>query len=522
MKSRVVVWVAVVAGLGLWSGVAGARQQAPRVDYSAKQLSTVRYVKVANPSEDDRIGIGDPLVGVTLAMSADGSTLAVSTPHEDSAAVGVNGNQQDETSWDSGAAWVFVKSGNSWVQQAYLKPSNTQSSDKFGFSLALSGDGNTLAVGATLEDSASRGINGNGADNTAESSGAVYVFVRNGTSWSQQAYVKASNTDAGDQFGWSVALSHDGSTLAVGAQSEASAATGINGNQADNSAADAGAAYVYVRRGTTWTQQAYVKASNAQGGDRFGFCLALSGDGNTLGVCGYDEDGSATGINGVQDNGAGGSGSAYVFARRGVAWSQEAYVKASNTIANAAFGSAIAISADGNTLAVNAADEDSLSRGIDGDQSSIPVNEGSAGAVYIYGRTNGVWTQQAYVKSFNIGPLDLFGFRMALSADGSVLAAGAPGQAGGGRGINPYAHDFSAPESGAVYVFVRSGAKWTQQAYLKAPNSEEYDQFGSGVALSADGSVLAVASNGDDSGSKGPDGDPNDNSVRDSGAIFVF
>ena len=521
MRTRVVVWVTVAAGIGVWSGSAGARQ-ATRVDYTAKPLSAVRYLKVANPSEDDRIGVGDPLVGVTLAMSADGNTLAVSTPHEDSAAVGVNGNQQDETAWDSGAAWVFVKNGNSWVQQAYLKPSNTQSSDKFGFSLALSGDGNTVAVGATLEDSAARGINGNGADNTAESSGAVYVFVRNGTSWSQQAYVKASNADAGDQFGWSVALNHDGSTLAVGAQSEASASTGMNGNQADNSAPDAGAAYVYARRGTTWTQQAYVKASNAQGGDRFGFCLALSGDGNTLGVCGYDEDGAATGVNGVQDNGAGGSGSAYVFVRRGVAWAQEAYVKASNTIPNAAFGSAIAISADGNTLAVNAADEDSLSRGIDGDQSSIPVNEGSAGAVYIYTRTNGVWTQQAYVKSFNIGPLDLFGFRLALSGDGSMLAAGAPGQAGGGRGINPYPHDFSAPESGAVYVFARNAGKWSQQAYLKAPNSEEYDQFGSGVALSADGSVLAAASNGDDSGSKGMDGDPNDNTVRDSGAVFVF
>ena len=82
-----------------------------------------------------------------------------------------------------------------------------------------------------------------------------------------------------------------------------------------------------------WTQQAYIKASNAQGGDRFGFCLTLSGDGNTLGVCGYDEDGSATGVNGVQDNGAGGSGCAYVFVRRGAVWAQEAYVKASNTIA---------------------------------------------------------------------------------------------------------------------------------------------------------------------------------------------
>ena len=171
---------------------------------------------------------------------------------------------------------------------------------------------------------------------------------------------------------------------------------------------------------------------------------------------------------------------------------------------------------------MNAADEDSLSRGIDGDQSSVPVNEGSAGSVYVYGRTNGVWMQQAYVKSFNIGPIDLFGVRLALSRDGSVLAAGAPGQSGAGVGINPYPHDLSVHESGAVYVFTRTAGKWSQNAYLKAPNSEEYDQFGGGVALSGDGATLAGSSNGEDGGSKGADGNPHDNSVRDSGAVFVF
>jgi hypothetical protein len=198
-------------------------------------------------------------------------------------------------------------------------------------------------------------------------------------------------------------------------------------------------------------------------------------------------------------------------------------MKASNTIPNAAYGTAIAISADGNTLAVNAADEDSLSRGIDGDQSSVPVNEGSAGAVYVYGRTNGVWVQQAYVKSFNIGPVDLFGFRLAFSRDGNVLAAGAPGESGVGQGINPYPHNLTAHESGAVYVFVRNGGKWSQHAYLKAPNSEEYDQFGSALAISGDGATLAAASNGEDGGAKGVGGgDQHDNSVRDSGAVFVF
>ena len=518
------VTLLVIVGIGVsacWGDVA-ARQQT-RVDYNRKPLSAVRYLKVSNPGEDDRLGIGHALVGATLAISADGSTLAVSAPHEDSGATGVNGNQRDESAWDSGAAYVFVRTGNSWSQQAYIKPSNTEASDKFGFSLALSGDGTTLAVGATLEDSNARGIGGNQTDNSAESAGAVYVFVRNGSTWSQQAYVKASNADAGDQFGWSVALNRDGNTLAVGAQTEASAATGVSGDQADNSAADAGAVYVFTRNGTAWTQQAYVKASNAQAGDRFGFSLTLSGDGNTLAAGSYDEDGSAKGVNGVSDEGAPNSGAAYVFVRRGVTWTQEAYLKASNTVRNIAFGSAVALSADASTLAVGAVDETNLTRGIDGDQSSTPDNAISAGAIYVFGRTGGGWRQQAYVKSFNIGPTDLFGIRLALSADGSVLAAGAPGQSGGGRGFDAKPEDFTAPESGAVYVFQRAaGDTWSQHAYLKAPNSDEYDHFGSGVAISGNGAVLTAASDAEDSGANRVDGDQRDNSLRDAGAVFVF
>jgi hypothetical protein len=515
-----IVALALVCATG---GTAAARQQAPRVDFGSRPGSAIRYLKASNPGEDDRLGIGDPLVGVTMAMSADGNTLVVSAPGEDSAATGVNGNQDDNSAWDSGAAYVFVRTGNNWRQQAYLKPSNTQTSDRFGLALALSGDGATLVVGATLEDSNARGINGNQADNSAESAGAVYVFVRTGSTWSQQAYVKASNADAGDQFGWSVGLSHDGRTLAVGAQSEASAVSGVNADQADNAAADAGAVYVFTRNGTTWAQQAYLKASNAQGADRFGFCLSISGDGNALAVCSYDEDGGATGVNGPKNEGAPGSGSVYVFGRRGEMWTEDAYLKPSNTIRNQAFGSSVTMSADGSTLAVGSADETSLSRGVDSDQRQTVDNQISAGAVYVYGRTSGGWAQQAYVKSFNTGSVDLFGVRLALSQDGSVLVAGAPGQGGGGRGINPPNHlEFSAPESGAVYVFLRAAGKWSQHAYIKAPNSDEFDQFGGAVALSGNGAVLAAASSAEDGGSQGIGGDQSDNSVRDSGGFFVF
>ena len=278
---------------------------------------------------------------------------------------------------------------------------------------------------------------------------------------------------------------------------------------------------MFVRQGATWAQQAYIKSSNAQGGDRFGFSITLSADGNTLAVGSYDEDGGASGVNGVVNEEAPGSGAAYVFLRRATTWTQEAYVKQSTTVRNSALGSAIALSADGNTLAIGAVDETSLTRGIDGDENSKQDNTVSAGAIYVYARTGDGWRRQAYVKSFNIGPTDLFGMRLALSRDGSVLAAGAPGQSGGGRGFKANPQDFTAPESGAVYVFLRSAGRWTQHAYIKAPNAEAFDQFGSGVALSADGATMAVAANGDDSGS-GIDGNQNDNSVRDSGAVFIF
>ena len=129
--------------------------------------------------------------------------------------------------------------------------------------MAVSGD--TVVVGALWEDSSATGVNGNQSDNSAADAGAAYVFVRSGTTWSQQAYLKASNTGAGDYFGCSVAVSGD--TVVVGAYGEDSSATGVNGNQSDNSATDAGAAYVFVRSGTTWSQQAYLKASNTGADD---------------------------------------------------------------------------------------------------------------------------------------------------------------------------------------------------------------------------------------------------------------
>ncbi len=175
------------------------------------------------------------------------------------------------------------------AQQAYLKASNTGADDNFGNSVAVAGD--TVVVGAPLEDSNATGVDGDGTNNGASDAGAAYVFTRSGATWTQQAYLKASNTGASDQFGYSVAVAGD--TLVVGARFEGSNATGVDGNQADNNALEAGAAYVFTRSGATWSQQAYLKASNTGGGDRFGTSVAVTGDTVVIGALG--EASNATG-----------------------------------------------------------------------------------------------------------------------------------------------------------------------------------------------------------------------------------
>ncbi len=427
---------------------------------------------------------------------------------------------------------VTRQAGSGFAQQAYIKASNPDgvsgnsagAGDQFGYAVALSGDGNTLAVGATYESSNATGINGPQGNNLASESGAVYVFVRSGGTWVQQAYVKASNTDAGDSFGLSVALSDDGSVLAVGAFGEDSPASGVNGSQSGNTVANAGAVYVYTRSGGTWTQQAYLKQSHVPSGsavEYFGWSVALSSDGATLAVGAPNEDSNATGVNGNQVNAqASASGAVYVFTRSGSTWSQQAYVKASNTQANDQFGAAVRISGDGNTLAVGAPGEDSNATSIDGDQTSNAALH--AGAVYVFARAGGVWSQQAYVKASNANAGDEFGGVLALSGDGNTLAVGATYEDSASTGINGDQMSNAAADSGAVYVYSRTAATWSQQAYVKASNAAAEDRFGNSMALSGDGSTLVVGARDEDSIATGIDGDQSSNQARDSGAVYVF
>jgi hypothetical protein len=471
----------------------------------------IGYIKASNPDAHDHFGI-------SVALSADGKTLAVGSFGEDSDATGIDGDQTNNNLFGTGAVYVYIRNDSNWRQQAYIKASATQMGYGFGRVLSLSADGNTLAVGALGDSSSATGTEGEPtSDNSAMNSGAVYVYARNGDSWSQEAYVKASNTEEGDYFGSSVVLSADGNTLAVGAVGEDSNALGIEGDQTNNKAYGSGAVYVFSRENNSWAQQAYVKASNTGAGDDFGAAVALSANGNTLAVGAVGEDSAATGINGDEDdNSAEYAGAVYMFDRDANAWTQQAYVKASNSEKDDGFGSAVTLSADGDTLAVAAYGEDSADT-INGDENDNGAE--NAGAVYVFERDKNGWTQQAYVKASNTEGRDYFGNSVALSADGNTLAVSAYLEDSDATGIDGDQADNNAYDSGAVYVFGRANNSWAQQAYVKASNTEENDIFGYSVALSADGNTLAVGAVGEGSQLIG---DQTNNDAVAAGAVYLY
>jgi len=477
--------------------------------------ATVGYFKASNTGAGDLFGVG-------FALSGNGNFMAVGACCEDSNATGVDGDQSSNASSNSGAVYIFQRVGGVWTQQAYLKASNAGAGDRFGYSVALDGSATTLVVGAPEEDSAATGVNGNGADNSASNSGAAYVFVRGGSTWTQQAFLKASNTDADDDFGRVVAIVSDaGDTVAIAAQNESSAATGINGNGASNAAGQSGAVYVFARSGTSWSQQAYIKASNTDAGDQFGRSISLSGDG-LLAVGAWGEDSNATGVNnnaGQANNASANSGAAYVFGRNQQnAWVQLAYLKASNTGAGDFFGSSVVLS--GGTLAVGALGEASSATGVNGDQANNAAVE--SGAVYVFVESGNSWVQQAYVKASNAESGDRFGFSVALSGNGERLAVGAPIESSNATGVGGAENNNLTAESGAAYVFVRAGGSWSQLAYVKATNTGLDDTFGWLVALSDDGLTLAVGAPSEDGAATGINGDQTSNAAAGAGAVYLY
>jgi len=380
---------------------------------------------------------------------------------------------------DPGAVFVYRRvSDTTWVFEAELKASNGELGEGFGFSVAISGD--TIAVGSPGEGSGSPGVNGDQSDNSTPGAGAVYVFEYSGGTWTQQAYLKASNPDAGDQFGESVALDDD--TIVVGTSFEDS---GSVNDPTDDSASLAGAAYVFERTGSGWIQSAYLKASNVEAGDGFGQSVDVSGDTIVVGACCEDSNGPP------QDNSGHNPGAAYVFQRVGVLWFEVAYLKSPNPAISGFFGSAVAV--DGDRLIVGAV--------------------GTA-TVHVFERSRGAdWTEVASWSKV-VGD-----YARCVDVVGDVIVVGARTEAGAATGINGDESLTGFP-SGAAYVYRRFGGTWMQAAYVKASNPEGGDLFGWSVAVSPE--ALIVGAPVESSDASGIDGDQTNNNAPASGAAYLF
>lgn len=357
-------------------------------------------------------GAGGDRLGSSVALSGD--TAVVGAPGDD---VGANSDQ--------GSAYVFVRSGAGWTEQGHLFATGGAVGDNFGVSVSIYRD--TVIVGADKHDP------GGNADQ-----GSAYVFTRSGTTWTQEAELNSSDGAVGDAFGFSVSIDSD--TAFVGAHQHT---VGGNSNQ--------GSVYVFVRSGTTWTEQAELTASDGSSDDHFGTSVALSG---TTAIVGANLD----------DAPASDQGSAYVFVGSGPTWTEQAHLTASDGAASDQFGTSVAISGD--TVIVGA-DADDV--GGNGDQ----------GSAYVFTRSGSLWSEQSHLTASDGSAADGFGNSVGLSGDTAVV-----GSYVDGVGANA--------AQGSAYVFTRNAGTWAQQSHLTATGGAANDDFGNSVAVSGDKIVVGA------------------------------
>ncbi len=415
-----------------------------------------------------------------IALSADGLTLAVGSPREGSSD-GLAG---------TGAVYIFSRSmpgvgmpAPAWGLRARLEGSSPAAKMAFGASLALSANGRTLAVGAPEERSNARGINGDAANRDAYGAGAAYIFMDNGSTWSQQAYIKSRNTPAKvetcsrldisgtavfpctpQHFGFSVALSADGNLLAVGAPEEganftpgsAAVLSGLSFTGETIFGGGVGAVHTFARNNGGWAEQAHLPGSSADPTmARFGAVVALSSDGTVL-AANTDKDIS-------------------VLTHLGGVWSAPTQVWRVPA-AGALTGShnPFAMSRDGSTLAV------------------LDRSGGTDVQLRTFTRTGDAWTQQPALPVKAADGFFTNSVMLSLSADGRMLAVGNLDDASNASGINGNPNNQALYSAGAVNVYRRDGTTWAHRAYLKAPQPRALARFGASVALSGDASTLAV------------------------------
>ncbi len=309
------------------------------------------------------------MVQFGLSVAISGDYVIVGAPYQSLDATGSNFVDR------AGAAYIFVRSGNTWIQQQKIVASDRESFDRFGHSVAISGD--HALVGAPYED-------GNGGSNV----GAAYIFARNGSAWTQQQKITHSQGDSYDLFGSSVAISGD---HAIGGCPGYS----YNGNR--------GAAFIFKRNGTTWPQQQRIQVSPATYYNSFGYSVAISGDQVIVGAPEEDESWSQNLV----------IGAAYIFVRNGNTWAQQQRLVASDREYHDEFGLSVGISGDHAIVGAYHEDHDEM-----GDNTFV-----DAGSAYIFLRSDTIWTQLQKIVASDRAEGDEFGVSVAIDGDHAIIGA---------------------------------------------------------------------------------------------------
>jgi len=369
---------------------AGASQAAALAEAAAISVITQRSIIRANMLDpDDRFG---------MQIAIDAQTAVIASMYDDG---------PTNTTPEAGAVYVFVRDANGgWEQQAVLRAANPNSDDFFGSAIAI--DGDTIVVGAPYDD---------GPSNSNTDFGAVYVFVRSGGNWTQQAVLRSLASGSDDLFGENVDIS--GNTVVVGARGE---------DGPSNTLTDAGAAYVFERSlNGSWSEKPTLRLPNAAEGDGFGTSVAIDGD--MLAVGASRDDGPS--------NNRPDSGSVAVFRRSSTGWGIERMFNsfgATPMDPNDRFGGSLAV--DGNTLVVGALGDAGLNN-----------NLTDAGAAYVFARTQSDWEAVGTLQPSSLAAFDWFGEAVALS--GGQILIGASLDDGSRNNL---------ADGGAVYFYLHSTA----------------------------------------------------------------
>lgn len=372
--------------------------------------------------------------GIDMSLSADGSRLVIGTY-----TATVNGLV------NAGKAYVFRRENLNWIEEAILIASDKAANSRFGGEVVMSEDGSQIVLSAY-----------EATVNAETYAGKVYIFLRNGTIWTEDTIILPPVPETNATFGSSMALSSDGLRLFVGSPGASVGAL----NQA-------GKVYVFLKSGGIWTEEAILTASDKAAADWFGGGISIDTAGSRVVI----------GATNAMVGGFANAGKAYVFNRIGTSWTEEVILTASDASVDARFGRETAISADGSRLVVSSPD-------------ATVGGFTFVGKAYVFNRIGVSWSQEAILMASNRLEGDEFGWSINMSADGQRIVAGAP-----------YSTVGATSTCGAVYLFVYSGVSWNETSIISKSLPEAWDEFGDATALSSDGFVLAVGASYDD-----PDG----------------